>query len=817
MDFQDNRRKEIFGYLFERYGEKNVCQIGTVGRMKGKMAVLDVGRVFKVPVSETYIVNKHIIERSSGDARSNQTVEDSFNEFDVCKDYDKKYPDVLKHVIKLEGKARQVGIHAAGIQIAPTDISKIIPIEYRESSGERVKVSSLDWMECQGLGLVKIDVLGLKTLTILKTAVDKIYERHDAKIDLEKLKFDDVKVLDGFTNTNFIGIFQFDSVGMTMICRELDFTHFNDIMVMNALYRPSGMRSGWAKKYIPRKLGRDKIPKVHPIYDRITAETNGILLYQEQLIRTFVELAGYDPGTGDELRKKIAKSYGVETISKEKEKFIEGAVKNGMDAPSAKKLLEEMAFAGSYAFNKSHSAAYSAIAYWGMFLKIYYPVEFFYSLMYHEDDKQEIMRFVTESRRVGIDVKMPDINKSDAGFAIGDNDEIRCGLIDIKGVGEKATAQIIGNQPFSSIRDMCEKVNRTAVNRGVIRSLIMSNAFKEMYSNTGALLAVHELVGMNGKKKKEMPVWEWMLDMGENDANHLYRIYDQSLEPDYMMDEEHEVVMMSTVCPIPPPKHKIEYYKNVVKHLDKNFEIYGCTTLDWSKARVRLKGVLVEIKYNNVGDFHKEEPSDKIKRRIRWGSRYATFNIEDETGIKRSSVDIDTFPTFRRIIDKGLGTPILISGSTFQPNELVQSDVVVDMDEIREILETDGTLVEKFMKMDKFQRYFLRHPIKPYRKKYPTYATCKTIMSKKSGSFRYIGLVVRIKYHWTRGKDKKMAFINVEDETDNLSLVVWSDSLAKYKDILQLGNIIRCVVKRDKDSCFIDGTVKKVKTYFDFV
>ncbi|MHA2100955.1 MAG: DNA polymerase III subunit alpha, partial [Candidatus Kariarchaeaceae archaeon] len=170
MDFQDNRRKEVFQYLVEKYGEKNVCQIGTVSRMKGKAALLDVGRVLEVPYQETLAVNKHIIQRSGGDARSSQTVQDSFGEFEICKKYHQKYPEVLNHVIKLEDKARQMGIHAAGIQIAPSDISRIVPIEYRTVQNERVKISSWNWIECQGVGLIKLDILGLKTLSVLDTA-----------------------------------------------------------------------------------------------------------------------------------------------------------------------------------------------------------------------------------------------------------------------------------------------------------------------------------------------------------------------------------------------------------------------------------------------------------------------------------------------------------------------------------------------------------------------------------------------------------------------------------------------------------------------
>jgi len=1146
MDFEDSRRKEIFKYLYEKYGEDNVCQIGTVGRMKGKQCLLDVGRVNSVPVARTLEVNKHIVERSSGDARASQTVEDSFKEFDVCKEYNKEFPQVLKHVIKLEGKARQMGIHAAGIQVAPTDISKIIPIEYRKSGDETVKVSALDWMECQGLGLVKLDVLGLRTLTVLKTALKRVKEKYGVDVDLEKLEYNDEKVLGKFSEGSFVGIFQFDSVGMTMMCRELTFTNFNDIMVMNSLYRPGGTRSGWAKRYIPRKLGREEVPKVHPIFDAITKETFGILIYQEQLIRSFVELAGYDPGTGDELRKAMAKSYGVETMGKEKEHFIEGAGKNGMDKKTAKELFENMAFFGSYAFNKcvgkgtqilvssatgsmkkisieqayknkekfvysydenrkvsfkkpikeiiysgkkelyeiyaetsdkrlrkiqatmehrfltdngwkklselevgdkvvtkqgetqlfggnnsrfgiepwnknkkighnnsggdkseyhksklsisakkrdrkgnpgkrnkkfidwnrkhalrmyreglfpqshtsiqlkikefminagiwdgfemekkfkdrfsidianaelkiaiechgdywhanpkyyekrnqtqgrnvgrdkvkkkmleddgwkllifweedinndvekcieiiqneliefqcnpfgfgeimsieyrgigdtydihvddvchnylanqfvvhnSHASAYSAIAYWGMWLKTYYPLEFFYSLMKCEVDKMEIMRYVSEARKMNIKVLMPDVNKSGIEFGINGDGDIISGLVDIKGVGGKAAYEIAEHQPFYSIADMCEKVNRRVVNKGVFKSLISANSFKSLYDNTKVLKAEVKM------GKKEMPMWEWMLEMKEEGGRELYDNYKD--EPNYT--EEEEMRMMSDVCPIPPPKHKSEYYGTVVKHLDKHFPLQKCGNIDWSYERVRIKGILVEVKYNNIGDFHKSDPSDEEKKRIGWGRRYATFNVEDDTGIKRSSIDIDIFPTFRHIIDRGLGTPIVLTGRTFQANELIFADIMVDMDDLTDKLEVDKPLKERFRDMDVFQRYFIRHPTSKYRKKTNSVFLLKKVLEKNDDKpYPVVVLIVRKKEHLTKKKKQPMAFVDIEDSSASGSMVVFP-SMMEYDWALQVGNIVKLYVNKNKDGLYINKAVNILKEHWKLV
>jgi DNA polymerase III alpha subunit len=1072
MDYEDSRRKEIFKYLIRKYGEENVCQIGTVGRMKGKQALNDVARVFGIPIWETRQVTKHIIERSGGDARSSQTVEDSFKEFDVCKEYNQKYPHILPHVLKLEGKARQClsgrvkiktkhysyptighlysklrkdtkikvwngtefvfkrikeviyqgkkltvritaessftgkryildgvtydhlllkkdgwdeleniiksgemvavngiskekgrdgkgqfkkgftpwnkgkkgeqvawnkgmkrsdhpsvkiqadkmigndnwklrndikeesewvlgnrllragreyicencgiskdlqvdhkvsrseggdhkidnlrflckpchntrhgrymtvdwakiisveeigvedvydisidtenenemnfiadgfivhncGVHAAGVQVSPSDISKIVPIEYRETPAqdgtkERIKVAGLDWMECQGLGLIKLDVLGLRTLGIIKAALNKIKERHGIDIDLESISLEDPKVLQGFTDTRFVGIFQFDSIGMTKTCEKLTFTCFNDVISLNALYRPGAMRSGLATHYINRKIGTEEIEKLHPTYDKITAETYGVLVYQEQLIKCFVEMANYEPATADELRKKVAKSQGVEIIGKESDKFVAGAVANGLNEKKARDLFENMAFFGSYAFNKAHSAAYSVISYWNMYLKIYYPTEFFYALMKLEKENEEILRYVVEARKMGIEVRMPDVNNSDKQFSIVEDKVIICGLCDIKGCGEIASEIIVASQPFRSMREFCEKVNRSKVNKGVIKSLVKAGAFGSIYPNMGALLVETEIEGRKGVK----PVWEWMIDMDEDTGNWLYNYYDT---PQFQLEEEQLVKVMGEVCPIPPFKHKIEYYEIVDKYVKG---INKVAYIDFEALRTKVKGTLVDIKYNNVGDFHKEEPDEKEKKRIGWGKRYANVNVEDETGIQRINIDIDTFPSFRHIIDKGLNTPVLISGRTFAQSEVMFADIMVDLDEFREILERkDLDIKGKFKAMNPFQRYFLQHPAKLVNKQANSIVPLSSISgTPRVGCFKVCGLILRIKFHWTK-KDKRMAFIDIEDDTGCMNVICWPEGLNKYRKELVQGNVISMFVKKDKDGCFID-------------
>lgn len=826
MDFEDSRRKEIFKYLFNKYGEENVCQIGTVGRMKGKQALHDVARTMEIPSSETNRITKHIITRSSGDARASQSVEDSFKEFDVCIEYNKKYPDVLRHVKKLEGKARQVGIHAAGIQIADRPIHQIVPIEYRDSKDdlgnkERVKVAGLDWLECQGLGLVKLDVLGLRTLTILKSTLKQIKKRKNIDINLEIIDLADKDTLQGFTDGKFVGIFQFDSIGMTKTCEKLTFKSFEDVIALNALYRPGSMRSGLATHYINRAIGKEKIKKTHPIYDEICKETYGVLVYQEQLIKCFRDIAGYEEATADELRKKIAKSAGVETLGKESDKFISGAIRNGMSESEANKLFENMAFFGSYAFNKAHAAAYGMISFWGMFLKIHYPVEFFYALLRHEPEQSEILRFVSDARKNGLDVKTPDINLSDIQFKIVDEKTIISGLVDIKGCGIKASTDICEKQPFTSLHNFLEKVNRRQVHKGVILALVKAGAFRSLYPSIGAMIKNIIIERKNGED--EITVVERMMEVKEDVAENLYKEYDTD---ENLLDEEHQVKIMSLVCPIPPYKHKIEYYEKMDKYMftdRQNTELYINVDETYDnelehgegglhRTRGIFKGTLVDIKYNNVGDFHKEVPDDKEKKRIGWGKRYANVNIENTNGIKRINIDIDIFPTFRHIIDRGLQTPVIMVGNMLSFNEVIYADIIVDLDEFREIIESDGSMKDKYKKMNPWQRYLLRHPCSTLAPEHKSNSTSLVDIKYniRKGIRESVVLVTRVKWHWTK-KGKKMAFIELEDETGYLSCIMWPEGVMKFSKFFQVGSLLKLYIKKEDDKNFFIDDKRKIE------
>jgi DNA polymerase-3 subunit alpha len=791
MDFEDKRRKEIFKHLFDKYGKKHVCLVGTFGRMKGKQALQDVARTMEISRAETTEVTKHIIIRSSGDARVNQSVEDSFEDHEVCKEYGKRHPEVLPFVKKLEGKVRHVGIHACGIQLSPMVIEEYIPIEFRDTKNkedaeifgsDRLKVSAIDWRDSQDMGLIKIDVLGLRTLSILKAAADKVKERSGEDIDFESMDLEMPEVLKGFTKADFVGIFQFDSIGMANMCKKVTFDIFEDIVSLNALYRPGSLRSGVATDYLEIKRGKKKAPKLHKIYDEITKNTCGQVIYQEQLIQCFVKLADYHPGAADEIRKAVAKSFGHDFIHKQQSKFLKGCIKNGLNETAARTLFNNISFMGSYAFNKSHSAAYSMIAYWSMYMKIFHPIEFYYALMKYTNEHDKIISFINDARKHKVNVEFPDINLSNEKFSIDDDDIIRSGLIDVKGVGIKAASEIAAHQPYSSIPDFCDKVNRRVVNKGVIYALIKANAFENLYSDTGALL--YEV--------DDKPVWEHMLEIDEEQSSVMYL---ENVGKN-TLTEDSNMLMMSSVCPVPSSKHRTEYYEWLDKYWwEQPLEL---KKIEW-RDRLILKGILLDIKYNNIGDFHwGEPPSEQEMKDQNWGKRYANVNLEDKTGKHRVSIDLWKFPTFRHIIDRGEGTTVIISARTFKKKEMIQANIMADLEDIRLVMDKNLTLKERYNKLNNYEKYFIRHPAVKHKKRsdddFSNIADVRRTKIKDVSTA--IGLITHTYPH--RIRTGVMRFINIEDETGVMSVSVWPDTVEQYDKILSHGSICQVTVVKNR-------------------
>jgi DNA polymerase III subunit alpha len=440
-DIQDSRREEVKDYLVRQY--RHVASIATFLEFTGKGIVRDVSRVLNIPLSD---VNKVL-----------KTV-DSWDDFCSSKstrDFREKYPEVEIYGEQLRGRIRGTGIHAAGVVTSKEPIFRYAPLETRSSTGsdERIPVVGVDMEEAERIGLIKIDALGLKTLSVLKNTIDIIKERDGKKIDLLKIKMDDANVYqmlsDGYTK----GVFQCEAAPYTNLLVKMGVKNLNELAASNALVRPGAMNT-IGKDYIDRKHGRQNISYTHQVLKEFTEDTYGCILYQEQVMQACVHLGGMSMSEADKVRKIIGKKKDAKEFDQFKEKFVEGASK--FIAPNlARDLWHDFEAHAGYSFNKSHAVAYSTLSYWTAWLKYYYPLEFMYSLLKNEKDKDARTEYLIEAKRMGISIKLPHINDSDIDFKI-EGKGIRFGLTAIKYISDKIAERYIASRPFGSYKELEE-------------------------------------------------------------------------------------------------------------------------------------------------------------------------------------------------------------------------------------------------------------------------------------------------------------------------------------------------------------------------
>lgn len=789
MDFEDGRRHEIFEYLREKYGEERCAQIATIGKLSGKQCLRDVSRVFEVPLREVEEVSGSIIERASGDDRANKTIEDSFKEFKVCREFDAKYPFVLKHAKRLEGMTKNLGIHAAGAVVSPEPITNYLPLEVRKSNGEDVIVTALDKDGVAAIGLVKLDVLGLRTLTVLREACEGIEKNYGKWIDLESLPLDDRKVLDGFTNHDYVGIFQYDTPSADKACQGVTFDNFDDVSAMTALNRPGTSRSGLAAQFVARKKAPSKVKEstMHPKVTEITSDTLGIIVYQEHVIKIFTDIAGFDPGTADTLRGLIAKSKGVEAIDKERSNFIEGAVKNtpDMTKEQANAIFSAIAFFGSYGFNRSHAAAYSVIAYWTMWLKMYYPLEFFWALLKNEPDRLVIQRIAKDAKERGIKLLPPDVTTSEKHFSMDkEKNAIRGSLVDVKGVGSGAAETIMENQPFKTFGDFAKRVNKRKCNKGTVKALIAAGAFGKTVPNVKWALDNLEELWELAKKGKSKDVDELL-----KNSSGLERY-----------TEEEEQLLASKVSPLAFGEHPINAYKKFMKS-NIGVELTNASSetffSDYHNESVYISGVIVGVKLNQVGDYHTGElPSETERAAKKWGARYANVNIEDPGGVQnRVKFDIDVFDDMRHLIDSGVGTPVVAHVNVNGKFQNMRANFAIDLEEYRKKVSDEK-------KLSLWETLISgKHPSKTWEwssKKRAKQRVDNSEFHKSKAGGTYCGVVTHLKTQLDK-RNNEMAFFGLTGAESHIEVLCFSSVWSACKKRIKVGSFIEIAIEKKRD------------------
>ncbi|MCL4392413.1 DNA polymerase III subunit alpha [Patescibacteria group bacterium] len=517
VDFTDLRRDEVLAYVKEKYGEDRVAQIITFGMMMAKAAVRDVTRALGFPYSLGDQIAK-LIPFNLDLKQSLETIPDLKKIYDTNPDAKR----ILDSAVKLEGTARHASVHACGVVIAPEPLVNFMPLQHAPQSDNAI-LTQFEGHAVEDLGLLKMDFLGLRNLSIIEETLRVIKETRGDDIDIEHLPLDDPKTFKLFQSAETTGIFQLESSGMRRYLKELKPTELEDIIVMISLYRPGPMEL--IPSYINRKFGKEKVTYLHPKLEPILRATYGVGVYQEQMMRIARDLAGFTLAEADTLRKAIGKKIKA-LLDEQQEKLVKGMVKNGIDEKTAQEIWELFPPFARYGFNRSHAACYAMISYETAYLKAHYPIEFAASLLnISGTDVERISFLINETKRLGIKVLPPDINLSFEKFTV-DGENIRFGLSAVKNVGAHIVEKIIEERslrgPYEDLSDFLSRVQDRDLNKKSLESLVKVGAFDSFSLDRGQLLeGLDDLVRFNQAAKKSASSNQTFLFSGEKQFSKI--------------------------------------------------------------------------------------------------------------------------------------------------------------------------------------------------------------------------------------------------------------------------------------------------------
>jgi len=499
LDFAGKDRDVVIQYIKDTYGEENVCQISTSSIMHGKTAFRDVARVYGVEFNTAIMLSKRI--------DNDLSLEENFNDDSVLSDFRIKNPEIVRHATRLDGQLRSKGLHAGGVIISEDGFDDRGVLEYRK------KAFTINWNmeEVENFGLLKVDILGLSNLSVLNDTSRLVKKRTGKGIDYFKIEPNDPKVLALFSDGFTAGFFQFESTGITGLCKRLaPITNFETLVHVNALYRPGPLDSGMVESYVRRYRKEEGISYNHPSETEITRETLGMPIFQEQIMAYFVRLAGFSWPEADTMRKIIAKSKGIEKLEEKRPIFVKGCEEvSGIKEDTANIIYDQIVKFGEYGFNKSHSADYGLISYLTAWAKLHYPMEFICSLLRSvTDESDQTDKYIKELNRLGGKVLGPDINRSEETFT-SDGDDILVGFSSVKGVGPTAAQKIVEGREkvgeFISFEHFMENTERRTVNKRVVEALAKAGAFNSICKNAKWIIDWYPAWVKGGKTASEIP------------------------------------------------------------------------------------------------------------------------------------------------------------------------------------------------------------------------------------------------------------------------------------------------------------------------
>jgi DNA polymerase III subunit alpha len=668
-DFDDEGRQKVIDYVVKKYGKNQVAQIVTYGTMAAKMSIKDVARVMDLPLAESNALAKLIPDRPGVELRrvlhapiTSKDGEKSLEEKEGIGPDDKESikkirelyngtdirSKVLHEAERLEGSVRNTGLHAAGIIIAPEDLMNIIPVCTAKDS--ELLVTQIEGSIIEDAGVLKMDFLGLRTLNVLKTSLDLIRENHGITIDIDSIPLNDKKTFDLYQKAETIGTFQFESPGMQKYLRDLKPDQFNDLIAMNALYRPGPM--AYIPNYIDRKHGRESITYDLPEMEEILKDTYGITVYQEQVMLLAQKLGGFSKGDADVLRKAMGKKQ-KSILDKMKKQFIDGAVAKYHPAPRLEKIWTDWEAFAQYAFNKSHSTCYAFVAYQTAYLKAHYPSEYMAAVLNHAGNIEKITFFMEECKRMGLKVLGPDVNESKKGFAVNEKGEIRVGLGGLKGVGEAALNSIIEerekNGPFKTIFDLIRRVNQRTTNKKTLESLAYAGAF-DCFSEFHRAQYFHIPPGDTATGIEKIIRFGNVYQTNASQSNNS--LFGELSMPEIatpkipacnpwslteLLDHEKEIIgMFMSGHPLDHFRFEIQYYG--ITRLGEYNEIKEAIGLQANPGKnLRLAGLVTDAQH----------------RLTKTGKQFGSFILEDYSGKSEFLLWSEDYARFSKYLEKG--------------------------------------------------------------------------------------------------------------------------------------------------------------------
>ncbi|MDR1693992.1 MAG: DNA polymerase III subunit alpha [Lactobacillaceae bacterium] len=659
VDFCQENREKTIEYVKSKYGADRVAQIITYGKLQSKAVIRDVARVLQMPYSQADRISKMIPMGVQG---KNPTLKEALEQVPELEDMRVNDPQINKLfdiAMKLEGLYRHSGVHAAGVVIGDRPLLELVPL-YKDPRAE-MPVTQFDMKFIEETGLIKFDFLGLKTLTVIKKAIDLIEEDYGIKIDIDKIPMNDKATYELLQRGDTAAVFQFESSGMKDVHKQIKPDRFEDLIAIVSLYRPGPMDN--IPSYIKRKHGQEEVAYLHPMLESILAETYGIMIYQEQVMRISQKLANYTQGEADNLRKIMGKKQ-IDKMPAQKEKFISGAVKNGIEESVADTIFEQMAKFASYGFNKSHAAAYSLISYQTAYLKAHYPVEFMCAVMSLDiTNTDKLLFFKDEIKKMGYEVLTPDINKSKAEFSVEDG-KIRYALAAIKGVGDANMRAIVEerekNGKFKNLSDFIHRIDAKQMNRRQLEQLIKSGAFDSLDSNRAKLFDNIDIIIKHISTATEVKTSSQATLFGAEELKSEVKLSDKADWPelDRLKNEADAIGFYLSAHPL---------------------DIYGP-----GMDKLGVKASSEVFRNVRTGDNIKAKLAGCVnslqKRLSKSGNKYAFLDMSDATGSFEGLIFSEGLGRYEDVINSGL--PLLVGVTIDKQNEDGAPRVMINTVEI---------------------------------------------------------------------------------------------------------------------------------------